>query len=456
MEEYIMLEEEKSRRNAKVYNWKTATYVFDDAFTYDVTPSYEPTVSLLNDNKINFRISFDEFNDEDYTVIYEENLFSYKIIYVNNLKMDFENDDDKVNMPSFPSPEPQEQYDVSYGLGYGVLIPVQLRSLKHTSESKTEASKSPTGQSKIETQSSSTKDKILSHPSSPTHVVDEINKEAQQATGGPTSLGATSEEGAPRQLISDSTAEANPGLSAPNDSIPPQQGMDEETKNTSYDHIFAGSNPNVLVDKTKFAEDGLKTVHTESGASKELEADEMSKKIRLKDLADLLKDTRSAFFTPDSSLDELINVLDKSDQEEKELEQLKAAAKAEVASLKVKPSYPDIDQLITLLVTSLKPKLAKLFTSHDLASCIPSELKELPSKVTELSLLNKVTNTLNRFATMVENASGATTMNVPSAGKAIASHAEGEKNTKDADTNLKNELVDLLDIDVVTQYYNKK
>nr|GEX42250.1 hypothetical protein [Tanacetum cinerariifolium] len=65
MEEYIRLEEEKARRNGKVYNWKTATYgkvwydedvhdlrsvetkfpaiVFDDAFTTEVTPSYEPT-----------------------------------------------------------------------------------------------------------------------------------------------------------------------------------------------------------------------------------------------------------------------------------------------------------------------------------------------------------------------------------------------------------------------------
>ncbi|GKD83795.1 hypothetical protein Tco_1350634, partial [Tanacetum coccineum] len=37
---------------------------------------------------------------------------------------------------------------------------------------------------------------------------------------------------------------------------------------------------------------------------------------------------------------------------------------------------------------------------------------------------------------MVENASGATSMHVPSAGQATASPAEGEKNTKDADTNL--------------------
>ncbi|GKE94493.1 hypothetical protein Tco_1579348 [Tanacetum coccineum] len=67
-------------------------------------------VSPLNDNEIDFRLSFDEFDDEDYTVIYDENSFSYKIISVNNLKTDSENDHDKVNMPSFPSLEPEVSY----------------------------------------------------------------------------------------------------------------------------------------------------------------------------------------------------------------------------------------------------------------------------------------------------------------------------------------------------------
>ncbi|GJU82367.1 gypsy/ty3 retroelement polyprotein [Tanacetum coccineum] len=127
MEEYIRLEEEKARRRGKVYNWETATYgklrddedvhdlrsvetefpaiVFNDAFTSEVTSSYEPTVSPLNDNKIDFRISFDESDDEDYTVIFYENSFSYKIIFVSDLITDSKNDNDKVNMPSFPSPE---------------------------------------------------------------------------------------------------------------------------------------------------------------------------------------------------------------------------------------------------------------------------------------------------------------------------------------------------------------
>ncbi|GJZ18791.1 retrovirus-related pol polyprotein from transposon TNT 1-94 [Tanacetum coccineum] len=69
------------------------------------------------------------------------------------------------------------------------------QSSKHTPESKTEASKSKTGQSDKENQSSSAKDKIPSHPSASTPVVAEMHKEAQQATGDPTSLRATSEEG---------------------------------------------------------------------------------------------------------------------------------------------------------------------------------------------------------------------------------------------------------------------
>ncbi|GKB97698.1 hypothetical protein Tco_0983835 [Tanacetum coccineum] len=122
----------------KVYNWETATYgkisydedvhdlrsvetefpaiVFSDTLTSKVALSCEPTVSPLNDNKIDFRISFDESDDEDYTVIYDKISFSYKIISVDDLKTDLENDNDKVNMPLFPSPKPTVSYfdDLDY------------------------------------------------------------------------------------------------------------------------------------------------------------------------------------------------------------------------------------------------------------------------------------------------------------------------------------------------------
>nr|GEV47661.1 hypothetical protein [Tanacetum cinerariifolium] len=127
MEEYIGFEEEKAQKRRKVFNWETAKYgkiwydedvhdlrsvetefpviAFNDKLTSDETLYCEPTVSSLNDNEIDFRISFDESDDEDYTVIFDKKLFSYKIISANDLKTDSENDNEKVNMPLFPSPE---------------------------------------------------------------------------------------------------------------------------------------------------------------------------------------------------------------------------------------------------------------------------------------------------------------------------------------------------------------
>ncbi|GKA33614.1 retrovirus-related pol polyprotein from transposon TNT 1-94 [Tanacetum coccineum] len=128
MEEYIRIEEEKARRRGKVYNWETTTYgkirydedvhdlgsvetefpaiVFNDTLTSEATLSCEPMVSSLNNDEIDFRISFDESDDEDCTIIFDKNSFSYKIISVNNLKTDSENDNDKV----IPSPEPTVSY----------------------------------------------------------------------------------------------------------------------------------------------------------------------------------------------------------------------------------------------------------------------------------------------------------------------------------------------------------
>ncbi|GJY00292.1 hypothetical protein Tco_0357310 [Tanacetum coccineum] len=125
--------QEKALSRGETFNWQFATYskmeycededdcftnfetkfpaiVLDNTLKSDATISCGPTVSPLNENGIDFRISFDESNNEDYTVVYDENSFSYKIISVNNLKMDSENDNDKVNMPSFPSLE----HEVSY------------------------------------------------------------------------------------------------------------------------------------------------------------------------------------------------------------------------------------------------------------------------------------------------------------------------------------------------------
>ncbi|GJV44552.1 zf-CCHC domain-containing protein [Tanacetum coccineum] len=99
MEEYIRLEEEKARRRGKVYNWETATYgkiwdnedvhdlgsvetefpaiVFNDTLTSEAHLC-EPTVSSLNNDEIDFRISFDESDDEDCT-IHEKNYTTHDL-----------------------------------------------------------------------------------------------------------------------------------------------------------------------------------------------------------------------------------------------------------------------------------------------------------------------------------------------------------------------------------------
>ncbi|GKB92741.1 hypothetical protein Tco_0965013 [Tanacetum coccineum] len=77
----------------------------NDRLSSEKTLSCKPTVSSFND-EIDFKISFDDSDDEDYTVIFDKNSFSYKIISVNNLTTDSENDNEKVNMPSLPSPKP--------------------------------------------------------------------------------------------------------------------------------------------------------------------------------------------------------------------------------------------------------------------------------------------------------------------------------------------------------------
>ncbi|GJQ89051.1 hypothetical protein Tco_0000190 [Tanacetum coccineum] len=77
-----------------------------------------------------------------------------------------------------------------------------------------------------------------------------------------------------------------------------------------------GSNPSVLIDKTKSAGDGLKTAHTDSGANEESRVDDISLKVKLEDLSDILKDIISSFFTPDSPPDEPIIISDESEEEE--------------------------------------------------------------------------------------------------------------------------------------------
>ncbi|GKD64400.1 hypothetical protein Tco_1306508, partial [Tanacetum coccineum] len=162
MEEYIRLQEEKALSRGETFNWKTATYgkreycddeddsftnfetefpaiVFDD-ITYNTSLSCESMISPLKYNEIDFRISFDESDNEDYTpevsyfndldffkdfenefpaivyndaltsksdfltdeeeqnVLYFNDLFPFNVIYHDDLKLDTDNDNDKIDI----------------------------------------------------------------------------------------------------------------------------------------------------------------------------------------------------------------------------------------------------------------------------------------------------------------------------------------------------------------------
>ncbi|GKG18010.1 hypothetical protein Tco_0372308, partial [Tanacetum coccineum] len=113
-----------------------------------------------------------------------------------------------------------------------------------------------------------------------------------------------------------------------------QKDMDKGTKNYSIDHIFASTNPHVLVEQTKSASEGLETVltkpttwkgvsHIEQHIKEEFNtypdlsnsADAM-KDIKLEELSKLVQNMEADFMDLNSPEDEPIIVVDESEEEE--------------------------------------------------------------------------------------------------------------------------------------------
>nr|GEW96934.1 hypothetical protein [Tanacetum cinerariifolium] len=300
---------------------------------------------------------------------------------------------------------------------------IQLDKERFKKLKTTEAS----GQIGKENLSSTAVDSNPSQPLASTTVDTELHKEVQQAPDGPTSLGVTSKERAHPQLgnnaSADFTTKVDPEISAPNDSIPHQQGPDEGSKNNTPDHTFARTNPSVLIDKIKFARDGSQTAHTVSGTK---------------------VDTRSAFM---DDKDEHFNALEKSNEEH---------------AKRIKYTHVETKRT-SLIPTELKELFTKITSLSREVNELKKHIKEFEVELPEFKLIsrlwkhssclfNKVTDTLNMFASILN----AHNNGVPSAGKSTASPAEDEKNTNPVikDVELEN-LVDLMGIDVLEEYRKK-
>nr|GEW38325.1 hypothetical protein [Tanacetum cinerariifolium] len=316
------------------------------------------------------------------------------------------------------------------------------------------SSKAPIGSknshSKKRKESSSTMDSNPSQPLVFIPVYTRMHKEDQQATGGLTSSRVTSEAKANPQLSSGmsafnlnepiysaffiihyksasgndasaaSTAKADLGNSALSDFVPQQQVMNEGTKNTSYDHLFAGTDPYVLADQTKSVSEGLKTVLTQpiigKGASSIASQikEETSSTIKLEDLAKLVSYVKPSFKDLDSPEDDHVIVVDDSNEDEDD----------EVHDTE------NVETKDTPVPKSLYPMSSQVQELTNQVASVQAQLKTLDAFP---GLLLNVTKALNKFAQVLDSVSSkARDQSVPSAGQADIMPAEGEKNTNQA------------------------
>nr|GEV49319.1 hypothetical protein [Tanacetum cinerariifolium] len=248
-----------------------------------------------------------------------------------------------------------------------------------------------------------------------------MHKEDQQAASGPASLGATGEEGAKPQL----TSVVSASLSKPVYSA----SFIIHSEFASGHNASASSNPSVLVDKIKSAGDGLKNTHTKTGTNLETSkaekdvtfsedefntspglssSDDTKTEIKLENLSNLVLNLEVDFMDFDSLEDDQPIIVE--DEEDSTVLNLTT----QVAELKtLQWELPDEFLSVPCQVSSVQAKI--------------KTLDVLPS------LLNKVTEALDRFEQAVEHASQkAGDQGVPSAGQTGTHPVKGEKNTKQA------------------------
>ncbi|GKF48272.1 hypothetical protein Tco_0141523, partial [Tanacetum coccineum] len=120
--------------------------------------------------------------------------------------------------------------------------------------------------------------------------------------------------------------------------------------------------------------------------------EETSSTIKLEDLTKLVSHVQPSFKDLDSPEDvlssqiqELTNQVLILQSQKHKLELEKNKAETEAALLKAQLSFSNVEQLKELLVKSLKTKFSNILSAHDFSSSLPTELKDLPFKLNELT-----------------------------------------------------------------------
>ncbi|GJY90710.1 hypothetical protein Tco_0505906, partial [Tanacetum coccineum] len=106
MEEYIRLQEEKALRHGQTFNWQStdchiwSAIVYDDALTFKLDSLTEPTISPRHIDELELKndTSLSKHDKEEQNVVYFNDLFLFNMTYLNDLKSDKDNDDDKIDI----------------------------------------------------------------------------------------------------------------------------------------------------------------------------------------------------------------------------------------------------------------------------------------------------------------------------------------------------------------------
>ncbi|GJR40929.1 hypothetical protein Tco_1216613 [Tanacetum coccineum] len=260
----------------------------------------------------------------------------------------------------------------------------KIEATKGRSSSK-EPTRSKTGHLVTKTQSSSAMDSNPSQPSASTHVVVELHKEDQQATGGPTFLGVTSEGGAHLQLSSKQTKSMSKGLETVLKETPKEINQEDLSKSCSgCGGLQLRPIPPIPSEPIIVQDESDKEVHTEKAQNSELKKEKTNDEVEVAFLLAQLSFRNVEQFT-DLMLKELPSKFTKLTGEVKEV-------KKHVHDLKFK-LHGDLKEIPTKLEN---------FTSTIKSLTTQAKIKTLDALP---SLLNRVTKALNKFAQVIESAS---------------------------------------------------
>ncbi|GJW70562.1 hypothetical protein Tco_0127479 [Tanacetum coccineum] len=311
-----------------------------------------------------------------------------------------------------------KKYDIN---GSSLKTPM-IKVAKGVSYSKRDIG-SQTGHSIKETQSNSAKDTNPSQPPASTHVV----------------AGMHTESAVGHDASATSTAEADPGKTNPNDSVSQQQATG---KGASY-----------IEKEIEYVEEEFNTSPNLSSS------DDTKKEIKLEDLSKLVLNLDVGFINLDSLEDDQPIIVEDEEKEESQnskLKKEKIKAKVEISLLSAQPTYPNMEQLIELLVKSLSPELLKLLSSHDFSSSLSTKIKELPSKFNDLTReIKKLKKHVHELPLKSSPQPEGELIKKDKEQKRIEESVKADLAKQEVELG-KEELVYLLGIDVVKGFYKAK